>query len=382
MKYLILIVAAVSAHGQTSAPAPLPSPPVTGPLTMLPPATFDAGPLGELAFNGILSGIGLAQSNHFADDDGAHADLSNGQLWVQKTDGWWQFYVQAGAYNFLPLGTPFLHTNDTLSDFYGPVPVAYVKLAPTKDTAILAGALPTILGAESAFTFQNMNIERGLLWNQENTVDRGIQVIQTVGKVTASLSWNDGYYSNRYSWLSGSLGYANGPHSLLFEAMGNLGQTAFQTTATPVQNNSRMYAAIYTYTKGAWIVQPYMQFSDVPRNEKIGIANGAGTRGGAVLLSHGFKHGFSLAGRWEYLATTGSGVLNLLYGPGSEATSLTVTPTFQAGGFFVRGDVSWVHARDYAAGDAFGATGNKANQVRAVAEFGFIFGNNIAPKRP
>ena len=53
-------------------------------------------------------------------------------------------------------------------------------------------------------------------------MNRGIQVNQTVDKFTASVSWNDGFYSNRYSWMSGSLTYANGPHSLAFAAMGNL----------------------------------------------------------------------------------------------------------------------------------------------------------------
>ena len=72
------------------------------------------------------------------------------------------------------------------------------------------------MGAEYTFTFENMNIDRGLLWNQENAVNRGIQVNQTMGKFTASLSWNDGFYSNRYSWLSGALTYANGPHSVAF----------------------------------------------------------------------------------------------------------------------------------------------------------------------
>ena len=105
----------------------------------------------------------------------------------------------------------------------------------------MIGSLPTLMGAEYTFDFQNMNIERGLFENQENAINRGIQVNQTFGKFTASLSWNDGYYSNRYSWLSGSLTYVNGPHSLSFIGMGNLGQTAFQTLATPVQNNSLMY---------------------------------------------------------------------------------------------------------------------------------------------
>ena len=96
---------------------------------------------------------------------------------------------------------------------------------------MLIGALPTIMGAESTFTFQNMNIERGLLWNQENAVNRGIQVNQAFGKVTGSLSWNDGYYSNRYFWLSGALTYVSGPHSIVFSGMGNLGQTPPQTPA-------------------------------------------------------------------------------------------------------------------------------------------------------
>src|ERR1035441_6468473 len=39
------------------APAPLPAPAVTGPVQWLPPATFDAGPFGKLAVNGILDGL-------------------------------------------------------------------------------------------------------------------------------------------------------------------------------------------------------------------------------------------------------------------------------------------------------------------------------------
>jgi len=329
--------------------------------------------------NGVLSGFGMVQGNHAPGDDSRQAALSNGQVFIQKTDGWFQFYVQAGAYTIPALATPFLPNDTTMTNFYGPVPVAFLKLAPGKNTSIMIGALPTLMGAESTFTFQNMNIERGLLWNQENAVNRGIQVNQTMGKFTASLSWNDGFYSNRYSWLSGSLTYANGPHSLAFEGMGNLGQTAFQTAATPVQNNGSMYAVVYTYTKGPWIVQPYFQFSDVPTNLRIGIAKGAGTRGGALLVTHTFRHGFSLAGRGEYITSTGSAseqAVNLLFGPGSSGTSLTVTPTFQHGGFFVRGDVSWVHASSYTPGFVFGSTGTNQNQVRAVAEFGFIFGKS------
>lgn len=364
----VLIAEAAALSGQTA-------PSVIGPLKMPEPVTFDAGPFGKLGVSGVLSGFGMVQGNRFPSDATAQADVSNAQIFLQKTDGWWQFYVQAGAYNFVQIGVPFLSTADTVQDFYGPLPIAYLKVVPAKNTSILVGALPTLMGAESAFTFENMDVERGLLWTQENTVNRGIQVNQTVGKVSASLSWNDGYYSNRFSWLSGSLTYASGPHSLVFSGMGNLSQTAFQTIATPVQNNSTMYAVMYTYTKGPWIVQPYFQFSDLPRNPRIGIARDTGTRSGALLLSHAFQHGFSLAGRWEYIAANGS--VNLLYGPGSAATSFTVTPAYQSGGFFMRGDLSWVHAVDYTPGAGFGPGGAKANQPRVVGEIGFLFGRGV-----
>ena len=368
-----------------AAPAALPMPAITGPIQGLPPALFDAGPFGKIAVNGILDGLGMVTGNHVPGDNTTQAALSNGQIFIQKTDGWFQFYLQAGAYNLPALGTPFLATDKAMSDFYGPAPVAFVKLQAGKNTSFLVGALPTLMGAEYTFTFENMNIERGLLWNQENAVNRGIQVNQTMGKFTASLSWNDGFYSNRYSWLSGSLTYANGPHSLAFVGMGNLGQTAFQTLATPVQNNSSMYAVIYTYTKGPWIVQPYWQYSNVPTSPKIGVVKGASTNGAAILLSRAFKHGFSLPVRWEYIKSSGKasdGSVNLMYGPGSAGTSFTVTPTFQYGGFFVRGDVAYVHLSSITPGYGFGQAGTDQSQPRAMAEIGFMFGNNIVEKEP
>ena len=377
--------APAAAPAAPGAPAALPAPSITGPLAGLPPAVFDAGPFGKVAVNGLLSGMGLVQNNHVPGDNSTQAALNSGQIFLQKTDGWFQFYLQAGAYNLPALGTSFLATDKTITNLYGPLPVGFLKLQAGKNTSILIGQLPTLIGAEYTFTFENMNIERGLLWNQENAVTRGIQLNQTMGKFTASLSWNDGFYSNRYTWLSGSLAYANGPHAIAFVAGGNYGQTAFQNYATPVQNNGSIYNVIYTFTKGPWIIQPYVQFTSVPTNTRIGIAKGASTDGGAILLSHAFKHGFSLAGRWEYITSTGSAAqnaVNLMYGPGSAGTSVTVTPTFQYGGLFFRGDISYVHAMDYTKGAVFGPAGLNQNQTRAVAEIGFIFGNNIVEKKP
>jgi len=366
-----------------AAPAPLSTFVLTGPLQWLPPATFDAGPLGKLSVNAIVTGFSQFQSNHIPGDDSAQATLSNGQVFIQKADGKLQYYIQAGVYTMPTLSVPFLDAQHTVNDFYGPVPVAYLKLPVGKTTQFLIGQLPTLMGAESTFTYQNFNIERGIVWNQENAINRGIQVNQTLGKyLSASISWNDGYYSDRYSWLSGSVTFLKGPHSLVYDGMGNLGQTAYTTYATGVVNNSYMHAVIYTYTKGSWIVQPYIQYGKLPTNAKVGVPKATSTTGGALSVSYAFKKGFSLPARFEYLTSSGSAndeaSINLLgFGAGSSGTTFTATPTYQKGGMYLRSDLGWVHAKDYTPGFVFGKNGTEANQFRGVLEFGFIFGNNI-----
>ena len=366
-----------------AAPTPLSTFVLTGPLTWMPPATFDAGPLGKLSVNGILTGFSQFQNNSVTGDDAAQATLSNGEIFIQKADGKFQWFVQAGAYTMPALGTPFVNAQTTMNNFFGPVPVAYLKWQMAKNTQFMLGQLPTLMGAESTFTYQNFNIERGIVWNQENAINRGIQLNQTMGKYfTGSISWNDGYYSNRYSWLSGSLTFTKGHHSLVYDGMGNLGQTVYQTTATPIQNNGYMHALIYTYTNGPWIIQPYFQYGDLPTNAKVGVAKGTSATGGAINVSYAFKDGFSIPVRWEYLTSSGNatdGSVNMLgYGAGSAGNAFTVTPTYQKGGMYIRGDLAVVDAMSYTSGDVFGKTGTNANQFRGVLEFGFIFGNNIA----
>jgi hypothetical protein len=369
-----------------AAPAPLSTFVLTGPLQWLPPATFDAGPLGKLSVNGILTGFAQFQNNSLPGDDKAQATLSNGQIFIQKADGKYQYYIQAGVYTMPTLSVPFLDAQKTVSNYYGPVPVAYLKLPVGKTTQFLIGSLPTLMGAESTFTYQNFNIERGIVWNQENAINRGIQVNQTVGKyLSAAISWNDGYYSNRYSWLSGSATLTKGPHVLVYDGMGNLGQTAYTTAATPVANNSYMHAVIYTYTKGPWIVSPYFQYGKLPTNAKVGVLKGTSATGGALNASYAFKSGFSLPARVEYLTSSGSASdessVNLLgFGAGSSGATFTATPTYQKGGMYLRSDLAYVHAKDYTPGLVFGKTGTDANQFRAVLEFGFIFGKNITEK--
>ena len=124
------------------------------------------------------------------------------------------------------------------------------------------------------------------------------------------------------------------------------------------------------------MVQPYFQYTDVPLDVKIGVRRATATQGEAVLGSYNVAPDLTMAGRVEYISSTGSihnGAVNLLYGPGSDAWSLTLTPTYQKKAFFARGELSVTQAVNYAPGDAFGPTNSGSNQTRGVVETGFMF---------
>ena len=92
---------------------------MSGPLQTAVPHEVEGG---KLAVTGILSGIGWTEGNHVPGDASTHWDVSNAQIFVQKTTGWWQFYLQGGAYNLPAIGVPFLSTADTVKNIYGPFP--------------------------------------------------------------------------------------------------------------------------------------------------------------------------------------------------------------------------------------------------------------------
>ena len=365
-----------------AAPTPLPNPSMSGPLATAPPHEFGGGEFGKINVTGILTGMGWTEGYHIPGDSPTHWDVSNAQIFIQKNTGWFQFYLQGGAYNLPALGTPFVGTPDTVKGFYGPFPQGYLKLV-KGNFNVEVGALPTLMGAEYTFSFENMNIERGILWNQENAVNRGIQLNKTYKKLTLALSWNDGFYSNRYNWLSGSIAYAiNASNTLSFVGMGNAGAyvrvSATSSATPPLQNNSEIYNLLYTYSHGSWVINPYFQYTNVKKNTGIGIPAGAHTNGAAILVTRNFKHGISLSVRPEYIRSSGSNTsnaANLLYGPGTGAFAFTATPTYVKDGFFIRGDVSIVHVTNFnsTTGFAFGPTGTSLNQPRGVIETGFMF---------
>lgn len=331
--------------------------------------------------NGVVSGLGLFQNHAVVGDPYNRIDVSNAMAIIQKADGLIQYYLQVGGYSFPIVGNPYINMTKSVNRLYGVLPEAYVKIVPTDSFSIEAGNLPTLFGAEYSFTFENMNIERGLLWNQENVINRGLQLNYTYGPLAASVSWNNGFYSHSYTWVDGSLAWTINPQNTLsLVGGGNAGFAKSSNFATPLlNNNGQIYNIIYTYNAAPIVITPYFQETNIPFNPDIGVLKSTQTLSGAILASYAFTDMISLAGRAEYIATTGNenspkgSAANLLYGVGSDAFSLTLTPTFQYKQFFFRGEVSYVQANSYAPGAVFGKEGNNNSQVRGLVETGVIF---------
>ena len=369
---------------QPAAPTALTTPTLTGPIAGNPnPINFDLGPLGPVYLTSVVTGLGLWQNNVAPGDQHSLASLTNGQFIFQKTDGLFQYYVQAGAYTIPSLGTPYVNTQKATGDFFTALPVANLKLQPTDAFSIQGGKLPTLIGAEYTFTFQNMNIERGLLWNQEPAISRGAQLNYTMDPLAFSFSWNDGFYSDRFTWLSGSATYTlDKENTFELVAGGNYAHTDKSTLATPLfQNNETIFNAIYTYNSAPWTITPYFQYTHVPASSTIGAFTSAATYGGAILANYSFPDdsplsGFSLPIRFEYIGSSGSlasGAPNLLYGPGSNAWSVTLTPTYQYKIFFARAEFSHVGTNSTTSGLVFGPTGTNTTQTRFMFEAGVLF---------
>ncbi|WP_423416199.1 outer membrane beta-barrel protein [Hyphomicrobium sp. B1] len=385
---LLLGVCSLLFGAQAAHADPLPTPSFSGPLTPNSnPLSLDAGPFGPIYITGQISGIGALQSNatHAGGigNNTGFVDLSNAQIEIQTNQGPLQFYVQGGAYSLPSLGTSYLQATKATDQLFGPIPVAYAKAVITPELSVTAGLLPTMVGAESTFTFQNINIERGLLWNQEPAISRGVQINYARGPLSAAISLNDGYFSGKLNWLSGSISYAvDSSNSLTFVGAGSLSRNDKSSSATPLaQNNSSIFNLIYSYTSGPLTLTPYLQYSHVGRDDQLGINRSADTYGGALLVKYALNTEWSLGARAEYLKTTGGTCgadaactpTNLLYGAKSNAWSLTITPTYQKGVFFARGELSYSRVGNLEAGYGFGRDLNRRDQMRALLETGILF---------
>ena len=348
---------------------------------------IDLGQYGEWIASAAVSAIGVSQTNTSPGYPSTTADLSNAQLILQKNTGVAQFYFKAGSYSFPTLGTAYKRANFYTADTYGYVPQVYAAYVPNSNWSAMIGKLQAMGGYESGFTYQNLNIARGILWAQTNVITRGIQVNHTQDKIDLAFTLNDGAYSGKYNWLGASASYRpNLNHYLGISYVGSFSPNNTNTFNTPLlENNSQIANVVYKFSSDHWQVVPYLQYSLIPANPSIGIPVSYTTRGGAILVNYKMRptemgaaklKNISLPVRVEYLSTNGGNVAGapiLLYGPNSSAWTFTITPTYQFEQYFMRLEASLVKAINATAGASFGANGTNTSQVRAMVEVGILY---------
>lgn len=87
--------------------------------------------MNEVSVGGLLSANGRAQSNRYDASGPAgkyfSADVTDGLVTIAETLGLLQFYFEAGAYNFYGIAQPASSTGTTISNTFGPLPIAYLQ---------------------------------------------------------------------------------------------------------------------------------------------------------------------------------------------------------------------------------------------------------------
>lgn len=344
--------------------------------------------LGQWNVNTVVSGFGLTQTNPFPTNNSNLADISNAMLIVEQGKGPVRFFAQFGYYDILDLGQPDQRASQQTINTFGLLPQAYISFVPSKNWSLSIGKLPALGGYESSFSYQNINIERGLLWSQTSSFSKGLQIDYADGPFSAAVAWTDGFYSNRLNWLGTQMFYQlSQTQKVGVVWTGAISPNSYTSPSTPLlQNNSQIMNLLYELTYRRWSFTPYLQYTYIPQNTSIGITQSSQTYGGALLMNYKFDvnedasptgyQKVSLPLRFEYLqssGTPGSNAPNSSYGPGSSAWTATFTPTIQYQKYFARLEVSLIRIYQFSSGLGFGANQQNSSQYRGILELGMMY---------
>lgn len=333
------------------APRPSHGPPLTwptrlrgAPLIAIAAAMLLAPGRGQgMRWSAVISGAA-------ATGGGGRANLMNALVTAARPAGEVQFSVTAGAYALPALGVPW-QTTAFYTRLFGPVPQAWITWAPTSAWSVRAGQLPSLLGQENVFSFQNVNLERGLLWNAlENTFSRAAELDYAHGRWSGALQFGDGFYSRDFGAVSALAAFEANPSDTLSAAL------LWPNRATPPNRtfhdaNARVLDLMWTHQRGRWSWTPYALWFESPPSPTAGYRRPATAAGAAWITTYRLSRAWSLAARLEWARGGTAGVAAdaphqnvLLLGPGVRAGSATVTPSWRRGWLLARAEVSCVAA--------------------------------------
>ena len=354
-----------------AAPSPSPAPTATSvPFIQwggaLSGATFGSSPANATGALDTANGA----------DRSARTDLSNALVNVTVNSGLFRAAATAGFYSFPIVGAAInpIDQAGANTTVFSPLPFYSVSYDPNAHLTFSAGKLLTQLGQESPFTYQNFNIDRGFGWAMEPLISHGVRGSYTNGPWTLALEANDGYYGGSSRAFEGSLAFAP-TATQTFSVAVILPKADTSANPTAPVANKREEDFMYAGTFGKLTLTPYLLFVQSPAAATLGYAN-EGAWVGSLLGTYDLSSAFSLGFRFEdaqnsSVTTDAFANADLIgYGPGSGATSITLTPTYKTGPFFLR--VEWAHAsvNNLSPGLGFGAQGAGTSQDRYALEAG------------
>lgn len=349
---------------------------------------IDLDSLGFYKFSVAATGLVGNQTNPMPGNNQTISDLSNAQILIEKLEGPIQLFAIAGSYSIAELSAPYVRSSVLPNNTWGYLPAGWLKIPAGENFSVLAGKLFAIGGLEGTFSYENTNIQRGLIWKQTSSVSRGVQFDYHNDDIYAGIAVTDGSYSNTYNWLGAQVNYElNKDNALTVSWNGSLSGNALQTDSTPLlQNNSQISTLIYSYKSPYLTLSPYLQYSYVPERPSVGILGSASTQAAAILATyrlfpldengHPPHTNVSIPFRFEYIRSHGNTYTSesdLLFGPNSSAWSATLTPTYQVGMYFARVEASYVRTINATSGAAYGYSGTANNQARFLLEAGILF---------
>ncbi|MGC8525770.1 outer membrane beta-barrel protein [Acidiphilium sp.] len=364
------------------------------------PQKFEAGPLGTLdvsgGFDGFFYGISGAGTNSIlGNQKSAGAEARVLELTVTKSSGPIQFTLDVKPDDSLYFGVqPQAMNAHTFS--LGPVYAAYVTWAPTANFNISVGQVYSTEGWESSTDWKNANLIDSPLYYVENSSSRGVQASYTYGKLSATLTFGDGFDTGVFNTFQELVTYSfDSNNALSFYGTQNVGFTgpnthAYGSTSTayansftgygynaynPAYENSDMYGAYYSYTHGNLNVVPEVQYVYSKPNSRLGLNKFTSNFGAEVITNYQFgKSPWSLGSMVFYYKNIGPQAWYL--NANSSGFGIGVTPSWIKGHFFVRGEVGLLHLTDLgtpAVGGGFGNSGTDRNQVMGVLAAGIVF---------
>ncbi|MCX8075521.1 MAG: porin [Aquificaceae bacterium] len=330
-----------------------------------------ADPLGTLKLSGALTVYGTYTNNKILPDEKKTSyDVGSALLKIEKPAEPFGFTLIGGAYAVPVLGLPFANTSTT-TDPFSALPVAYGEYTLMKDVSIQAGKLPTIIGYESAFTYQNNYIQRGLVWNMQPVVHHGVRLNYNLKPIVVKLGINDGFYTlsttSAKPAIEGSVSYKlSDDNAFSFNFILPSKSSKPNVTASPT--NKRELNLLATYKVDKTSIGVDLMYVEAPKDDEAGVIAKAKASGAALHLSYELDS-YKISGRVEYVKDDeddgGSDLVGL--GDGNKGWTLTVTPSYKKGILFARGEISFVNANDpFTAKD-------KKSQMKAGVEVGFLF---------